>query len=342
MKHTITDLAQMQALPLEAKIRMTKERITDWYNTYDGMVYVSFSGGKDSTVLKHIVDSIYNDVPALFVNTGLEYPELQSFVFDIKAGKYPCFNTDVVIIRPEKRFDNVIEEYGYPVISKEIAHKMHDHYTSHKKGKTSYVDKQLDGTYVTKNGKTNGMSITRWKCLIDTPRDFLISHKCCDIMKKKPAKKYAKETNRKAILGTLASESQLRKQKWLQNGCNAYENIVPTSQPLSFWTDNDILEYIIKYNVPYASVYGEILETGKEIDRVISKVKEYKTTGCDRTGCMFCMFGCHLKGDERFVKMKQTHPKQYEYCMKDKDAGGLGLRHVIEWLNKYAGTNIKI
>ena len=75
-KHTVGDLRQLQALPLRLKIPLTQQRIRDWYDHWDGQVYVSFSGGKDSTVLKHIVDSMYSDVPAVFVNTGLEYPEI--------------------------------------------------------------------------------------------------------------------------------------------------------------------------------------------------------------------------------------------------------------------------
>ena len=109
-KHTAYDLEQMQSVPLEGKITMTMLRIRQWYEHWKGQVYVSFSGGKDSTVLKHIVDSMYDDVPALFVNTGLEYPEIQSFVRDIKTGKYDCFNTDVEIVRPEMRFDEVLAE----------------------------------------------------------------------------------------------------------------------------------------------------------------------------------------------------------------------------------------
>src|SRR5574344_1912990 len=105
-KHTAYDLKQMQSLPLDIKIRMTKERIEQWYEHWDGMVYVSFSGGKDSTVLKHIVDSMYDDVPAVFVNTGLEYPEIQKFAMSQKS---------VVTVRPEMRFDEVIKKYGYPV-----------------------------------------------------------------------------------------------------------------------------------------------------------------------------------------------------------------------------------
>ena len=94
-KHSSYDLKQMQAVPLEQKIAMTKRRIREWYDYWDGMVYVSFSGGKDSTVLKHIVDSMHLDVPAVFVNTGLEYPEIQKFVRNIKDGKYDCFNPNV-------------------------------------------------------------------------------------------------------------------------------------------------------------------------------------------------------------------------------------------------------
>lgn len=70
-KHAAYDLAQMQSLPLEAKILMAKRRIQEWYDYWDGGVYVSFSGGKDSTVLLHLVRSIYPDVQAVFVNTGL-------------------------------------------------------------------------------------------------------------------------------------------------------------------------------------------------------------------------------------------------------------------------------
>lgn len=112
MKHTNGDLKQMQSLPLTAKIRMTQRRIREWYDHWDGLVYVSFSGGKDSTVLKHIVDSMYDDVPSVFVNTGLEYPELQKFA---RAQK------NVVVLRPEIRFDEVLRRYGYPVISKRVS-----------------------------------------------------------------------------------------------------------------------------------------------------------------------------------------------------------------------------
>ena len=112
-KHTMNDLYQMQSLPLEAKIQMTKRRIQEWVDEYgeDG-VYVSFSGGKDSTVLLDIARSIYPDIKAVFIDTGLEYPEIRQFV--------KTFG-NVDIIRPQMTFKEVIEKYGYPFFSKEIS-----------------------------------------------------------------------------------------------------------------------------------------------------------------------------------------------------------------------------
>lgn len=324
-KHMPYDLKQMQSLPLTAKIIMTQQRIQQWYEYWDGMVYVSFSGGKDSTVLKHIVDSMYNDVPAVFVNTGLEYPEIQQFVRSIKAGKYDCFNNDIEITRPEMRFDEVINKYGYPLISKEVSHKIHDANSAKKRGyKDSYALKQFNGTYTTKIGKKSQYNVEKWRFLLDA--DFNISHKCCDVMKKKPVKQYGKATGRKPIIATMASESRLRYQKWIQHGCNAFDIKEPKSQPLSFWTEQDVLHYIKEFNVPYAPVYVDIVPTSgdEQIEGQLTTfdiLGEYdgtllKTTGCNRTGCIFCMFGCHLeKEPNRFQRLKETHPRQYEYCI---------------------------
>lgn len=115
-KHVISDLWQMQSLPLEAKIRMTKYRIRQWVEYYgeDG-VYVSFSGGKDSTVLLDLVRQMYSNVTAVFVDTGLEYPEIREFVKTF---------SNVVWLKPKKNFKQVITEYGYPFISKEVSDKV--------------------------------------------------------------------------------------------------------------------------------------------------------------------------------------------------------------------------
>jgi len=337
-KHLPHDLKQMQSLPLEAKIIMTKRRIREWYEYWDGMVYVSFSGGKDSTVLKHIVDQMYDDVPSLFVNTGLEYPEIQKFAMSQK---------NVVTVRPEMRFDEVIKKYGYPVISKNVAEKIY-----YAQQGTEYGAKAMRGEDKNGNPSEWRKQLVKYAPLVDSK--IPISHYCCRVMKKKPAKNYEKETGRKAIIGTLAEESALRHQAWMKNGCNAFESQRPTSQPLSYWTNQDILHYLKKYNVPYCSVYGDIVSQdtdGNEYDVPEEYIEvfgslggksELKTTGCDRTGCIFCMFGCHLeKAPNRFQRLKQTHPRQYQYCIGGGEfvdgkwqpsKEGLGLGHVLDYI----------
>lgn len=345
-KHMPYDLAQMQSLPLEAKIIMTQQRIRQWYEHWDGQVYVSFSGGKDSTVLKHIVDGMYDDVPAVFVNTGLEYPEIQKFA---KAQK------NVVVVRPKMRFDEVLKKYGYPVISKEGSKIIKEARAAIEQNNTkSTAWKKLNGELKDNKGEKSQYNMEKWAYMLDAP--YKISHQCCDVMKKRPAKKYGKETGRKPILGTMASESRLRYQKWIRSGCNAFEEKTPTSQPLSFWTEQDILHYIKKYNVPYCSVYGDIVVDekvdGKNVlDGQINLIDylgcyeegdRLTTTGCNRTGCIFCMFGCHLeKEPNRFQRLKQTHPRQYEYCIGGGEMvdgkwqpskEGLGLGKVLDYI----------
>lgn len=345
-KHQPWDLKQMQSLPLQAKILMTKRRIEAWYEHWDGQVYVSFSGGKDSTVLKHIVDSMYNDVPAVFVNTGLEYPEIQRFVKDIQAGKWDCFSSDVVILRPEMRFDDVVKTHGYPVISKRVANAVE----GARRNPNGIKMKQMLGTWET-NGKLSMYNYGNHKHLLDA--DFKISEKCCSVMKKKPLKKYQKESGRKPMIATMACESENRRMNWIKYGCNAFDSKEPKSTPMSFWTEQDVLHYIKKYDVPYCPVYGEIQvkqpeDTEKGQINLIDYLGCYEpedtleTTGCDRTGCIFCMFGCHLeKEPNRFQRLKETHPRQYEYCINggemvdgkwQPNKEGLGLGKVLDYI----------
>ncbi len=112
-KHTMSDLYQMQFLPLSIKIRMTQYRIREWVDYYgaDG-VYIAFSGGKDSSVLLHIAREMYPKISAVYVDTGLEYPEVREFVKR---------QENVEIIRPKMNFRQVIIKYGYPMIGKEVA-----------------------------------------------------------------------------------------------------------------------------------------------------------------------------------------------------------------------------
>lgn len=324
--HTVGDLRQMQSLPLRAKIRMTEARIRAWHDYWNGNIYISFSGGKDSTVLLDIARKLYPDIQAVYVDTGLEYPEVRDHVktVDNVEWLYPCKWDKHKREYVRTTFRQVIVEYGYPVISKEIAECIQDARKSIERedGKYTYRLKRLNGELLDKNGNKSKYNCPKWKFMLDAP--FKVSNLCCDVMKKNPTHDFEKKTGLHPVIGTLADESALRLQKWLKQGCNAFSNKLPVSQPLSFWREQDILEYLVEFQIPYASVYGDIVR---------NELGELETTGCDRTGCMFCGFGCHLeKAPNRFQRMKETHPKQYEYCLKPVEQGGLGMAEVLDYM----------
>lgn len=291
-------LKQRQSLPLHLKIELSKNRIKQFYDHFDGKVYVSFSGGKDSTVLLHLVRSLYPDVPAVFIDTGLEYPEVKGFVKS---------KDNIIILRPEFPFNKVIEQYGYHVISKEVAKFIEDN----RRNPNGYTAKKFNSNsdYVKKYGSRYDLS--KWKFLRDS--DIKISAECCNVMKKKPAKKFEKETGLKPFIATMAAESNLRKQEYIKKGCNSFDVKRPASTPLGFWTEQDILKYLVEFDVSYCPVYGEILQDNSG---------KYYTTRAKRTGCMFCMFGVHTeKSPNKFELMRETHPKLHDYCINKLGCG---------------------
>lgn len=315
-KHTRYDLAQMQSLPLEAKISMTQRRIREWYEVFDGDVYISFSGGKDSTVLLHIARQMYPDIPAVFCDTGLEYPEIRGFV---KA------TPNVTVIRPKMNFKQVIQTYGYPVISKESSCYIHYAREALKRGDTDRYEYYLHGGRINrKTGEYYKFGALSKLALKVLDSDIPVSDQCCRVMKKSPLTQYQKENGVRPILATMAQESRLRYNAWMEYGCNAFDAKDPKSTPMAFWTEQDILRYIKADNMKICSVYGDVVE---------GKNGKLHTTGCSRTGCMFCMFGVHReKEPNRFQRMKETHPKIYDYCMKPVDDGGLGLAEVLDFI----------
>ena len=192
----------------------------------------------------------------------------------------------------------------------------------------------------------------RYAFLLEAPFD--ICNRCCNVMKKGPAHEYHRKTGRNPMTGQMASESRLRTQKWLQNGCNGFQLKQPVSNPMAFWTEQDVLLYLYTEKIPICSVYGDIVKD-TEVEGQMDFSDVYgmelfdlcrpilKTTGCERTGCMFCGFGCHLEkpGEGRFEKMKITHPKQYDYIMRPWEQGGLNYKVVIDWLNENGNLNIR-
>lgn len=370
-KFTREYLSELQSYPLEVKVQLTKQRIREWVHRWgeDG-VYIAFSGGKDSTVLLDIARQEYPDMVAVFVNTGLEFPEIVQFVKQFE---------NVEIIRPSMNFKQVIQKYGYPFISKEVSGIVGGGWKTLKQLESEGYDisdrhvvvqqcknrlKKERGEWrrlaqcigaITKDNvvkdtlskEEKGMYSDipqRYKYMLNAP--FPISDRCCSVMKKTPVHKYMKETGRVQITAQLAEESRLRRAEWLKHGCNAFDTSHPTSNPMSFWTGQDVLKYIKMNGIQIASVYGDVVyvdDDGMTYDMAIGGNATLTTTGMKRTGCMFCGYGCQFEaiGDGRFEKMKVTHPKIYDYIMRPWDEGGLNYKNVIDWINENGNLNIK-
>lgn len=385
MTHTMEELKTRQAYPLDLKIKLTESRIRGWINEFgeDG-VYVSFSGGKDSTVLLDIVRNRmgYKNVPAMFVDVPTQFPELKDYALTWD-------NVDVV--KPKISFMQVCDKYGFPLVSKEVSEALQGarKYLSdiRKEVKQLYPDCQIeDAESMSKSeelasvldrklknkegGQNHKLSLmlgtftkdgdiranltnqeksvycqSKWKFLLDAKFDC--SNRCCIIMKKEPAHRYSKETGRHPMTAQMAEESRLRTQQWLKNGCNGFDMKIPISNPMSFWTEQDVLQYIYENNLPICSAYGEVVcDDDKHGQLTFDDFKGqpvYKTTGCDRTGCMLCGFGCHLedKSKGRFVLLKESHPKMYNLLDVVK-SNGVTFREAIEWTNEHLKENEKI
>lgn len=310
-KHDISGLKIYQSFSLKRKIQLTCQRIKAWYEWWDGQVYISFSGGKDSTVLLDLIRNVcgYDDVPAVFCDTGLEYPEIRDFVKTFE---------NVEWLKPKKNFRQILRYYGYPLISKNQSQYIREVRNTKNK---RLLDMRL-------NGKPYQIVSHKYRFLLNAP--FKVDNKCCLYMKKEPFKVYEKNTQRKPYLGILASESSQRTSNWVKNGCNAFYTDRPQSNPLSFWTEQDILEYIKQKDLPIAKIYGKIKEVNGQLT----------LTGNSRTGCMFCLYGCQYKDWDNLVRMKETHPKQYDYIMRSGKEGGLNYKKVIDYCNEH-GMNIR-
>lgn len=316
-----------QAMSLSEKIEISLSRIREWHDAFDGNVAVSYSGGKDSEVLLWLVRMLYPDTPAVFCNTGLEYPEIVRHVRN---------HDNVITIKPIMHFKKVIETYGYPLISKKVGRGI-----SVLRNPTSQNQnvRRLYNEGINRFGQpVNGFKVpSRWKFLVNAP--FNTSDKCCSIMKKEPMNRFEKETGMVQFVGTLATDSKTREKTYLRYGCNGYDMKTPRSTPLGFWTEQDILQCIKKNNIQYASVYGDI-----SIDRNTGRLH---TTGTRRTGCVFCAFGLQMdESPNRFQLMKDTHPKLWDYCMTKLNMG-MVLKYIRDYcpdrnvIDKFNPTPIK-
>jgi len=194
-------LRQRQSLPLHILKQMTLRRVAAWRDYWQGQnmdVYVSL-GGKDSHALLHLVRTMFPDVPGVFVDTGLEYPEVREL--NLRT-------PNVIVLKPKMNFKQVIDKYGWPVISKKMAQYIHEIQTPTEKNKNVV---RLRTTGFRANGTHSPMSkiSDKWLYLKDAP--FKISNACCHVMKVNPLRSFAAKSRLVPIIGTTSDESKARR-----------------------------------------------------------------------------------------------------------------------------------
>lgn len=297
------------SLPFEEKIAWSKQVIIEYWAEYHEKVggngvYVAFSGGKDSQVLLHLVRSIFPTTVAVFADTKLEFPEIRNHVKTFE---------NVVWLKPDKMFKDVVKDHGYAIGSKKIARMISDLQNPTDR---NFNSRKLYEFGIKKDGSiSKSFKIpNKWLNLKDAP--FKVSGKCCDFFKKMPFKRYEKETGKKPIVGTTTSESTMRKMSYLKTGCNSFGDKA-MSRPLSIWTEEDIWKYADQFNIKFCELY---------YDRIFPDGKIIK--GESRTGCVICMFGITEDKDEnRIQRLAKTHPKMHEFFVYES-----GLKEILDYI----------
>lgn len=339
-------MTAMQALPYEVKVRRAELRAREYIDKLDEMglnAHVSV-GGLDSIVLLMFLRKIGIDVPAISVS-ALEDRSIQKIHRDL----------GVISIMPGKPKVQILQEYGFPVISKKIAGRIDTLQHPTEKNKTvrhAIITGECgaQGHYA----KNSRMKLPqKWLELFAGYENdnegvnyqiapFLVSNKCCLYMKEKPCDRWAKEHKSRPFLGLMASEGGQREEALTEHGCNYFGKGVIRSAPFAPFLRQDPLQLALDLNAPVPEIYGEI---ARKMDGTLY------TTGAQRTGCSMCGFGVHMeKRPHRFDQLRVRNPKEWEFwmyrCCTDPETGekfgwGRVLDYIgVEWENVPDGVDL--
>lgn len=330
-KFKVATFIAKQKESYEFKVRYAEKTAWEFYENSEiaGQCYVAV-GGLDSITLLLFLRSIGIDVPAISVSS-LEDKSIQAIHKQI----------GVQALKPIKSKIEVIREFGFPVLSKEIAGKISLLQNPSEKNKTvrhaiitgetgeyggfqknsrmKMSQKWLEkfGGYENKN---EGVNYAK--------PDFLVSDKCCYYLKEKPCNDYARESGRFPYMGLMASEGGRRQKALMMHGCNYISKGTKRSCPFAIFSRQDLLQLALDLNVPVPEIYGEIV---RDSDGTL------RTTKAQRTGCSMCGFGIHMeKRPHRFDLLYQTNQKEWDMWMnrviQREDGSWYGWGHVLDYI----------
>ena len=326
-------MAAMQALPYEVKVKRAEIRAYEFLEELDrrGLNAHVSVGGLDSIVLLLFLRSIGIDVPAVSVSS-LEDKSIQ------KVHKV----LGIEIVKPGKSKVQVLNEVGFPVISKKIAGRIDTLQHPTEKNKTvrhAIITGECGAQgHFAKNSRMKMPQ--KWLKLFGGYEnenegveyripDFLVSNKCCKYMKEDPCDRWAKEHNSRPFLGLMASEGGQREEALTDHGCNYFGKTVIRSAPFAPFLRQDILQLAVDLEAPVPEIYGTIerMPDGR-----------LYTTGAQRTGCSMCGFGVHMeKRPHRFDQLRDRNWKEWEFwmyrcCTDPKSGEKYGWGRVLDYI----------
>ena len=328
-----SQMLAMQALPYEVKVKRAERRAFEFIEKLDDMglnAHVSV-GGLDSIVLLMFLQKIGIDIPAISVS-ALEDRSIQKIHKEL----------GVIPIKPGKSKTEILQEFGFPVISKKIAGKIDTLQHPTEKNKTvrhAIITGECGAQgHFAKNSRMKMPQ--KWLELFAGYENenegvnyqiapFLVSNKCCLYMKEKPCDEWAKQNNSKPFLGLMASEGGQREDALTEHGCNYFGKGVIRSAPFAPFLRNDLLQLALDLGAPIPEIYGEIK---KDEDG------QLYTTGAQRTGCSMCGFGVHMeKRPHRFDRLRERNPKEWEFwmyrcCTDPKTGEKYGWGRVLDYI----------
>lgn len=336
------EMLSKQRVPYKIKVMMSRDRIREFYNEAlsRGLNCHVSVGGLDSIVLGHLIrDMGYSEEQIPFVSAS----SLEDVSIQRVHKEMGCIN-----VKPLKPKVQVLQEEGFPVLSKRIANKINTianpteknktvrhaiitgecgelgHFAKDSKMRLPLYYLKLFGGY-DKEGAALGYK---------KPTGFKVSHKCCYYLKEAPCDNWAKEHNSVPFLGLMASEGGQRADALEEHGCNYFGKTTARSCPFSFYYHSDVIHLAVDLGVKIPEIYGEV-KVSEEVNGFGDH--EYTTTGEQRTGCSMCGFGIQLeKRPHRFDRLYERNPKEWDFwmnkCCKDEDGTPYGWGRVLDYI----------
>ena len=335
-------MVMKQNVPYSIKRRMAESRIKEFYNECQkrGLNCHVSVGGLDSIVLGSLIREMgYGPEEVPFVSAStLEDLSIQKVHKELGC----------IVVKPLKNKVNILQEEGFPVLSKRIANKINTIMNPTEDNKTvrhaiitgecgeqghyaTDSKMQLPKSYLKLFG---GFDEEGRKLGYSNPTNFKVSHKCCYYLKEAPCDNWAKENNSVPFLGLMASEGGQRADALEEHGCNYFGKTTARSCPFAFFFHSDVVHLAVDLKVHIPEIYGEVKISEKKNE---FGDYEYSTTGEQRTGCSMCGFGIQLESrPHRFDRLYERNPKEWDFwmnrCCTDEEGIKYGWGRVLDYI----------